>query len=307
MAASRARWPVTASRTGRGGKAEPALLKWRTLATPGVSDLSDATSSFMTASSYARGASSRDSPIRIATRRGGSGSFRRDPSDPRPRGPAAPSAPSPPSASDEMDVRVKHRLARAGAVILQDVVLVQLERDSDALDERENLGQLRAVEVVQVRRVPAREEDAVAGGARLADAQDADRARTLRHERQPRRAGGRLAEQATAVGADVRLPGAPAALDQRAHRGDDAIGRRRRASPVVEDASAHVIGGAACRAATDGDVPSVRRPREMRVQPADEPGGVERGIEVEAEDPKGRRRGSVVDGDELAPRARRER
>src|SRR2546422_3366272 len=44
MAASRARWLVTASRTGRGGKAEPALLKWRTLATPGVSDLSNGTS-----------------------------------------------------------------------------------------------------------------------------------------------------------------------------------------------------------------------------------------------------------------------
>src|SRR5438445_5709044 len=207
MAASRARWLVTAAGAGGGAKAEPALWKWRTLATPGGSDLSDATSSFMTASSYARGASSRDSPIRIATRRGGSGSFRRDPSDPRPRGPAAPSAPSPPSASDEMDVRVKHRLARAGAVVLQDVVPVQLERDSDALDERENLGELRAVEVVQVRRVPAREEDAVAGGARLSDAQDADRARTLRHERQPRRAGRRLAEQATPVGADVRCRG----------------------------------------------------------------------------------------------------
>src|SRR6267378_6301977 len=50
MAASRARWPVTASRTGRGGKAAPALLKWRTLATPGVSNLSDGTSSVMTAS-----------------------------------------------------------------------------------------------------------------------------------------------------------------------------------------------------------------------------------------------------------------
>src|SRR5204863_2023890 len=50
MAASRARWLVTASRTGRGGKAAPALLKWRTLATPGVSDLSNGTSSVMTAS-----------------------------------------------------------------------------------------------------------------------------------------------------------------------------------------------------------------------------------------------------------------
>src|SRR5262245_3283106 len=45
MAASRARWLVTASRTGRGGKAEPALLKWTTLATPGVSDLRYGTSS----------------------------------------------------------------------------------------------------------------------------------------------------------------------------------------------------------------------------------------------------------------------
>jgi hypothetical protein len=44
MAASRARWLVTASSTGRGGKAAPALLKWSTLATPGVSDLSDGTS-----------------------------------------------------------------------------------------------------------------------------------------------------------------------------------------------------------------------------------------------------------------------
>src|SRR5438132_13035270 len=51
MAASRARWLVTASRTERGGKAAPALLKWTTLATPGVSDLSDGTSSVMTASS----------------------------------------------------------------------------------------------------------------------------------------------------------------------------------------------------------------------------------------------------------------
>src|SRR5438093_13318256 len=50
MAASRARWLVTASRTGRGGKAAPALLKWTTLATPGVSDLSDGTSSAMTTS-----------------------------------------------------------------------------------------------------------------------------------------------------------------------------------------------------------------------------------------------------------------
>src|SRR6267142_1647930 len=55
MAASRARWLVTASRTGRGGKAAPALLKWRTLATPGVSDLSHGTSSVvMTASSSSR-------------------------------------------------------------------------------------------------------------------------------------------------------------------------------------------------------------------------------------------------------------
>src|SRR3989442_1249250 len=38
MAASRARWLVTASRTERGGKAEPALLKWTTLATPGESE-----------------------------------------------------------------------------------------------------------------------------------------------------------------------------------------------------------------------------------------------------------------------------
>jgi len=46
-------WLITASRTGRGGKAAPALLKWRTLATPGVSDLSNGTSSVivMTASS----------------------------------------------------------------------------------------------------------------------------------------------------------------------------------------------------------------------------------------------------------------
>src|SRR5947207_6295444 len=51
MAASRARWLVTASSTGRGGKAAPALLKWRTLATPGVSNLSNRTSSVMTASS----------------------------------------------------------------------------------------------------------------------------------------------------------------------------------------------------------------------------------------------------------------
>src|SRR5437588_8872679 len=47
IAASRARWLITASRTGRGGKAAPALLKWRTLATPGVSDRSSGTSSVM--------------------------------------------------------------------------------------------------------------------------------------------------------------------------------------------------------------------------------------------------------------------
>src|SRR5207237_3796347 len=68
MAASRARWLVTASRTGRGGKAEPALLKWRTLTTPGVSDLSDGTSSVMAASSQARGAWSWDR--RSGSRRG---------------------------------------------------------------------------------------------------------------------------------------------------------------------------------------------------------------------------------------------
>src|SRR5262245_32793727 len=50
MAASRARWPVTASSTGRGGRAAPALLKWRTLATPGVSALSEGTSSVMATS-----------------------------------------------------------------------------------------------------------------------------------------------------------------------------------------------------------------------------------------------------------------
>ena len=44
MAASRARGLITASTTGRGGNAAPALLKW-TLATPGVSDLSYVTSS----------------------------------------------------------------------------------------------------------------------------------------------------------------------------------------------------------------------------------------------------------------------
>src|SRR6202035_5257714 len=45
MAASRARWLITACTTGRGGNAAPALLKWRNLATPGVSDLSYGTSS----------------------------------------------------------------------------------------------------------------------------------------------------------------------------------------------------------------------------------------------------------------------
>jgi hypothetical protein len=52
---SRAKWLVTASRTGCGGMGEPALLKWRTFATPRVSDLSNGTSSVMTASSPARG------------------------------------------------------------------------------------------------------------------------------------------------------------------------------------------------------------------------------------------------------------
>src|SRR5580704_18579683 len=45
MAASRARWLITASKTGRGGNAAPTLLKWRKLATPGVTDLSYGTSS----------------------------------------------------------------------------------------------------------------------------------------------------------------------------------------------------------------------------------------------------------------------
>src|SRR5204863_9359411 len=44
IAASRARWAVTASSTGRGGSAAPALLKCSTLATPGVSARSDGTS-----------------------------------------------------------------------------------------------------------------------------------------------------------------------------------------------------------------------------------------------------------------------
>src|SRR5258705_10444801 len=47
MAAWRPRVLITGSRTGRGGKAAPALLKWSTLATPGVSDLSNGTSSSM--------------------------------------------------------------------------------------------------------------------------------------------------------------------------------------------------------------------------------------------------------------------
>ena len=42
--ASRARKPVTVSSTARGGNAAPALLKCSTLATPGVSNRSDATS-----------------------------------------------------------------------------------------------------------------------------------------------------------------------------------------------------------------------------------------------------------------------
>jgi hypothetical protein len=42
--ARRSRWLVTASTTGRGGNPAPALLKWSTLATPGVSDLSNGTS-----------------------------------------------------------------------------------------------------------------------------------------------------------------------------------------------------------------------------------------------------------------------
>src|SRR5262245_23199834 len=44
MAASRWTWPITASTTGRGGRADPALLKCTTLATPGVSARSRATS-----------------------------------------------------------------------------------------------------------------------------------------------------------------------------------------------------------------------------------------------------------------------
>src|SRR5579863_10311543 len=52
MVASRNRWFVTASSTGRGGNAAPALLKCRTLSTPGVSERRDGTSSawFMCAS-----------------------------------------------------------------------------------------------------------------------------------------------------------------------------------------------------------------------------------------------------------------
>ena len=42
---------VELPRTGRGGKAAPALLKWRTLATPGVSDLSNGTSSVILSTS----------------------------------------------------------------------------------------------------------------------------------------------------------------------------------------------------------------------------------------------------------------
>src|SRR5258707_83988 len=45
MVASRSRWPVTASSTGRGGRAEPALLKCSTRVTPGVSARSRETSS----------------------------------------------------------------------------------------------------------------------------------------------------------------------------------------------------------------------------------------------------------------------
>src|SRR5213592_2628180 len=63
MAASRARWLVTASRTGRGGKAAPALLKWRTFATPGVSDLSDGTSSVNVTSSALPPCGLRDDPV----------------------------------------------------------------------------------------------------------------------------------------------------------------------------------------------------------------------------------------------------
>src|SRR6266850_932780 len=63
MAASRARWLVTASRTGRGGKAAPALLKWRTLATPGVSDLSHVTSSVIGSASSSGSAGSLDHSI----------------------------------------------------------------------------------------------------------------------------------------------------------------------------------------------------------------------------------------------------
>src|SRR5207245_5251741 len=135
MAASRARWLVTASRTGRGGRAAPALLKWRTLTTPGVSDLSDATSSVMTASWQARGAWSWD-------RRSGS---RRGEAAPDPLGETrlidgreARLHHQPRCRRwlrDEMDVRMKHRLARACAAVLQDVVLVELDRELGPLDE----------------------------------------------------------------------------------------------------------------------------------------------------------------------------
>src|SRR5437868_2996396 len=47
MAASRAKWLVMAASTGRCGRAAPALLKWRTLVTPGVSARSAGTSMVM--------------------------------------------------------------------------------------------------------------------------------------------------------------------------------------------------------------------------------------------------------------------
>src|SRR5207249_3360003 len=69
MAASRARWLVTASRTGRGGNAAPALLKWTTLATPGVSDLSNGTSSVIGVPRQARGSRLVDTSTGCASMR----------------------------------------------------------------------------------------------------------------------------------------------------------------------------------------------------------------------------------------------
>ncbi|PYN29824.1 MAG: hypothetical protein DMD98_20340 [Candidatus Rokuibacteriota bacterium] len=99
------------------------------------------------------------------------------------------------------------------------------------------------VEVVEIRHVPARKEDAVPSRPWLDLVQDPDGARAFRHDRQTR-AGAfyRLAHQAAAAQPNVGPPGLATPLDQRAHFREDAVGGAGRAAPVIEDAAADLVG-----------------------------------------------------------------